>query len=70
MNKKVSFKAITDCKTFFTCVRAENLRLANKIEATHERSLVSVKVERPSTSRLSSALFILPLFYVIKIYLR
>ena len=30
----------------------------------HERSLVSVKVEPRSTSRLSSALFILPLFYL------
>ena len=40
----------------FTC--------ANKIEAMHERSLVSVKVEPRSTSRLSSALFILPLFYL------
>ena len=30
----------------------------------HERSLVSEKVERRSTSRLSSALFILPLFYL------
>ena len=29
-----------------------------------ERSLVSVKVEPGSTSRLSSALFILPLFYL------
>ena len=30
----------------------------------HERSLVSVKVKPRSTSRLSSALFILPLFYL------
>ena len=37
---------------------------ANKIEAKHERSLVSVKVEPRSTSRLSSALFILSLFYL------
>ena len=29
----------------------------------HERSLISVKVEPRSTSRLSSELFILPLFY-------
>ena len=42
-----------------------------KIEAMHERSLVSVKVEPRSTSRLSSALFILPLFiYLNKIYVR
>ena len=41
------------------------------VEAMHERSLVSVKVEPRSTSRLNSALFILPLFYdVIKIYVR
>ena len=30
----------------------------------HERSLVSVKVKPRSTSRLSSALFIFPLFYL------
>ena len=36
-----------------------------KKEAMHERSLVSVKVEPRSTSRLSSALFILPLFYLL-----
>ena len=40
----------------------------------HERSLVSGKVEPRSDSRLSSALFILPLanyfIYVIKIYVR
>ena len=30
----------------------------------HERTLVSVKVERCSAYRLSSALFILPLFYL------
>ena len=36
---------------------------ADKIEAMHERWLVSVKVEPRSTSRLSSALFILPLFF-------
>ena len=44
-----------------TCVK---FTFANKIEAMHERSLVSVKVEPRSTSRLSSALFILPLFYL------
>ena len=38
---------------------------ANKIEAMHERSLVSVKVEPRSTSRLSSARSILPLFYLV-----
>ena len=30
----------------------------------HERSLVSLKVEPRSTSRLRSALFTLPLFYL------
>ena len=42
-----------------TCVK---FTFANKIKAMYERSLVSVKVEPRSTSRLSSALFILPLF--------
>ena len=37
-----------------TCVK---FTFANKIEAMHERSLVSVKIEPRSTSRLSSALF-------------
>ena len=47
------------CRTILTCVK---FTLANKIE----RSLVSVsvKVEPRSTSRLSSALYILPLFYL------
>ena len=40
-----------------TCVK---FTFATKIEAMHERSLVSVKVEPRSTPRLSSALFILP----------
>ena len=44
-----------------TCVK---FTFANKIEAMPERSHVSVKVEPRSTSRLSSALFILPLFYL------
>ena len=45
-----------------TCVK---FTFANKIiEAMHERSLVRAKVEPRSTSRLSSALFILPLFYL------
>ena len=34
------------------------------MEAMQEKSLESVKVEPRSTSRLSSALFILPLFYL------
>ena len=37
----------------------------------YERSLVSVKVEPRSTSRLMSTLYILPYFiFVIKIYVR
>ena len=44
---------------------------ANKMEGMHERSLVSVKVEPRSTSRLSSALFsCLYFIYVIKICVR
>ena len=50
-----------------TCVK---FTFANKIEAMHERSLVSVKVEPRSTSRLSSALFILPLFFLRELNLR
>ena len=49
------------CGVIFTCVK---FTFANRIEAMHERSLVSVKVETFSTSRLSSALFILSLFYL------
>ena len=44
-----------------TCVK---LPLGNKIGAIHERSLASVKFEPPSNPRLSSAHFILPLFYL------
>ena len=45
-----------------TCVK---FSFANKIEAIHEGSLiVSVKVEPRSNSCLSSAFFILPLFYL------
>ena len=36
----------------------------NKIEAMHERSLKRVEVKPRSTSPLSPALFILPLFYL------
>ena len=43
---------------------------ANKIEAMHERSLVSVKVEPRSTFRLSLALFILPLLFLRDLNLR
>ena len=53
------------CHVIFTCVRAcVKFAFANEIEAMHERSLVSVKVEPRLTSRLSSAVFILPLFYL------
>ena len=52
----------------YMCVK---FTFAYYIKAVHERSLVSVKVEPRSTSRLNSALFILPLFYdVIKINVR
>ena len=44
-----------------TCVK---FTFANKIEAMHERSLISLRIELRSISRLSSALFILPLFYL------
>ena len=44
-----------------TCVK---FMFANKIEAMCEGSLVGVKVELRSTAHLSSALFILPLFYL------
>ena len=44
-----------------TCVK---FTFANKIETMHERSLVSVKFEPRSISRLHSALFTLPLFYL------
>ena len=52
---------LLQCRVIFTCVK---FTFANKVEAMHERSLVSVKVEPCSTSRLSSALFTLPLFYL------
>ena len=48
-----------------TCVK---FTFPTKIEAMHERSLVSVKVEPRSTPRLSSALFTFYFIYVIKIY--
>ena len=44
-----------------SCVK---FTFANKIEAMHERSLVNVKVKPRSTTRIRSALFILPLFYL------
>ena len=50
-------------RNFYVCTCVK-FTFANKIEAVQERSLVSVKVERLSTSCLSSALFILPLFYL------
>ena len=42
-----------------------NFTSANKIAAMHEIWHVSVKVEPRSTSRLSSTLYILPLFYLL-----
>ena len=44
-----------------SCVK---FTFANKIEVMQERSLVSVTVKPRSTSRISSALFISPLFYL------
>ena len=44
-----------------TCVK---FTFADKIEGMHERSPVRVNVEPRSISPLSSALFILPLFYL------
>ena len=48
------------CRVIFTCIK---FTLANKIEVMHKRSLASV-AEPGSTSRFSSALFILSLFYL------
>ena len=45
----------------FTSVK---FKFANKIGAVYERSHVSIKIEPPSTSRLISTLYILPLFYL------
>ena len=44
-----------------TCVK---YTFANEIEAMYERSLVSVKVEPPSTSLLISTLYILTPLYL------
>ena len=54
------------------CVRTRvKFMFTIKIEAIHARSLVSVKVERRSTSRLSSTfLSCLYFTYVVKIYVR
>ena len=59
------------CRVIVTSARAEKFTFANKREAMHERSLVSVKVERRSTSRLSST-FLSCLYFtnVVKIYVR
>ena len=60
----LSLIADFQCRVIVTSARAEKFTFANKREAMHERSLVSVKVEPRSTSRFCSALFILPLFYL------
>ena len=53
------------CRVIFTCIK---FTLANKIEVMRERSLASVKVqlkvEPRAISRFSSAISILPLFYL------
>ena len=54
---RVDFRPVSRNFYVRTCVK---FTFANKIEAMHERSLVSVKVDPRSTSRLSSALFIWP----------
>ena len=51
-------------RNFFRAPTYVKFTFANKIEATYERSHVSVKVEPRSSSRLISALFISPLFYL------
>ena len=58
-----SIRVDLQCRNFYvrSCVK---FTFANKIEAMHERSLVSLKVEPRSTSRLRSALFTLPLFHL------
>ena len=64
-NRGEALRVDFHCRVIFTCVRTYvKSTFANKIGAMHERSLVSVRVEPRSTSRLSSALFILPLFYL------
>ena len=55
------------CRVILTCVK---FTFANKIEAMKDKSLVSVKDEPRSTSHLSSALFLLPLFYLHDLNLR
>ena len=56
LNCKGSYQSYFQCRVIFTCVGA----FGNKMEAMHERSPAKVNVEPRSTSRLSSALFILP----------
>ena len=58
-----SLRVDFQCRMIFVrmCIK---FTFANKIEAMHERLLISVKVEPCLTSHLSSALFILPLFYL------
>ena len=56
-------------RNFYVRTRVK-FTFANKIKAMHEGSLVSVKVKPLSTSRLSSALFILLLFYLHDLNLR
>ena len=64
-NRGEALRVDFHCRVIFTCVRTYvKSTFANKIGAMHERSLVSVRVEPRSTSRLSSALFSLPLFYL------
>ena len=67
MNKPAKNRLRADfyCSLIFTCVlTCVKFTFVNKIETMHEQSLVSVKVEPRSTSRLISALYILPLHYL------
>ena len=67
-SKKVRLRVAFKYRVIFYVRTSVKFTFANKIagEAMHERSFVhvSVKIEPRSTSRLSSALFILPLFYL------
>ena len=62
-NTNSSLSVDFQCRIIFTCMCVK-FTFVNKIEAMHERLLVSVKVEPHSTSRFRSALFIFPLFHL------
>ena len=65
LQKRASLGVDFQCRVIITCV---NFTSENKKEAMHERSLVSVKLEPRSTSRLRSPFYLACFFiYVIKI---